>query len=481
MDDILCDKKMSFEDCEMILLRNAIDETEEIQKNIEYTEDVKNMIDILKKFMIERNVICYGGTAINELLPPEAQFYNKNDIPDFDFFSKRPLEDAKMLCDVFQKEGFEHIQAKSGTHFGTFKVFVNFIPIADITFLEPEIFDTLQTESIVVNRITYASPNYLRMGMFLELSRPAGETSRWEKVFTRLKLMNQYYPLVFNKGCAKTIETSAIPANIFHIVFDALVTDDVVFFGGDVLHLYAKTAAESRVSSISPSLPFDVLSIEFERTSELIVDTLREHLKGTHIIAKRNKPIGEIIPENIVIYVNKKPIACIYKPIACYGFNTITIKDSHSFPRSVKIASIPTILSLYLAFMYVNSPLYNKDRLLCLASILLDIEQKKGVKKGILQKFTVDCYGNRELSLNELKMLRNKKYNELRSQKQSKEYRWRFLDYKPDKIQHNKHRNTFFYKRQHKQRNTFRKKDDSYLVGKYTRKQNNSSNNLIQF
>ena len=51
-----------------------------------------------------------------------------------------PLEDAKELADIYYKAGFEEVEAKAGVHYGTFKVFVNFIPVADITLLSPELF-----------------------------------------------------------------------------------------------------------------------------------------------------------------------------------------------------------------------------------------------------------------------------------------------------------------------------------------------------
>ena len=41
----------------------------------------------------------------------------------------------------------------------------------------------------------YAPPNFLRMSMYLELSRPEGDVSRWEKVLKRLILLNKHYPL----------------------------------------------------------------------------------------------------------------------------------------------------------------------------------------------------------------------------------------------------------------------------------------------
>ncbi len=46
----------------------------------------------------------------------------------------------------------------------------------------------------MVNGIRYAPPNFLRMNMYLELSRPAGDVSRWEKVFKR-RVTTEYLTL----------------------------------------------------------------------------------------------------------------------------------------------------------------------------------------------------------------------------------------------------------------------------------------------
>ena len=126
-------------------------------------------------------------------MPDDDQFYDKNiDVPDYDFFSKNAMQDAKKLADIFHKKGYNEIEAKAGVHFGTYKVFVNFIPIADITQLSTEIFDILFNESIIVNEIRYASPNFMRMSMYLELSRPRGDVTRWEKGLNRLVLLNKH-------------------------------------------------------------------------------------------------------------------------------------------------------------------------------------------------------------------------------------------------------------------------------------------------
>ena len=95
-------------------------------------------------FLKKKKLLCYGGTAINNILPKYAQFYNKEyEVPDYDFYSHDALIHAKELADLYHAAGYEHVEAKSGVHEGTFKVFVNFIPMADITSLHKELFDSL--------------------------------------------------------------------------------------------------------------------------------------------------------------------------------------------------------------------------------------------------------------------------------------------------------------------------------------------------
>ena len=166
----LCDNKMTFEDCELAILRHAVDETDILQKQkIANSDDVKQMIQILENFLIRKKLICYGGTAINNILPKYAQFYDRDiEVPDYDFFSQNALEDAKELADIFYAAGYLETEAKSGVHKGTYKVFVNYIPMADITQLHPDIYKSIGKDTVTIAGIRYAPPNYLRMSMYLE-------------------------------------------------------------------------------------------------------------------------------------------------------------------------------------------------------------------------------------------------------------------------------------------------------------------------
>ena len=192
-----CDKKMTFEECELAILRHAVDNVDKIEgEELLRNPEVKTIIEVVEEFLKKKKRICYGGTAINALLPPDDQFYDPLvELPDYDFFSPTPMEDAKELANIYYKKGFARIEAKAGVHAGTFKVFVNFIPVADITYLVPELFKKIKKEAISIRGILYSPPNFLRMLMYLELSRPKGNPSRWEKVLKRISLLNKNYPL----------------------------------------------------------------------------------------------------------------------------------------------------------------------------------------------------------------------------------------------------------------------------------------------
>ena len=157
---------------------------------------IKTSLGVVVAFLKTHPVLCYGGTAINNLLPKKDRFYDpKVEVPDYDFFSKTPQAHAMMIANQLKRHGIKEIEVKAGAHLGTFKVFADYVGVADITSLTEEIFDRLWTQSEVRGGIHYVPPNFLRMSMYLELSRPRGDVSRWEKVYKRLQLLNDAHPV----------------------------------------------------------------------------------------------------------------------------------------------------------------------------------------------------------------------------------------------------------------------------------------------
>lgn len=52
------------------------------------------------------------------------------------------------LADRLDHAGVTRVEVRPGIHMGTFKVFANYTGVADITHLEPEIFDKLWDEKV---------------------------------------------------------------------------------------------------------------------------------------------------------------------------------------------------------------------------------------------------------------------------------------------------------------------------------------------
>ena len=69
------DKDVSFEEKELEILRNAVDLVEK-RKGEKVTQDpkVQDIISIVEKFIADKKLVCYGGTAINNILPEDAKF-----------------------------------------------------------------------------------------------------------------------------------------------------------------------------------------------------------------------------------------------------------------------------------------------------------------------------------------------------------------------------------------------------------------------
>lgn len=428
----ICDDKMTFNDCEMAILRQAIKDNEKIKgRKVVGNEEVQKIIKIVEDFIIKKKLVCYGGTAINNILPEEAQFYDKEaEIPDYDFFSSTAFDDAKELADIYYKEGYNDVEAKAGMHHGTYKVFVNFIPIADITQLVKPLFDSIKKEAIKKSGILYTPPNYLRMSMYLELSRPDGDISRWEKVLKRLNLLNKYYPLTAN-NCdmidfqRKMDNKMEDNEKIYFMARDLFIDEGLVFFGGYASSLYSKYVDDNFKSKSHKIPDFDVLSEDPEKIAVLLKEKLESNgIKNIKI--KNNDAVGEVVPENIEIVVGKDDtIAMIHKPIACHSYNEITIDN-----RKIKVATIDTIMSLYLCFIYLDKDLHC-IRLLCMAMYLFSIQEKNKLnQRGLLKRFTNKCYGKQE-TIEDIRYEKTKMYKELKAKPNSREYQEWFLKYAP--------------------------------------------------
>ena len=445
---------ITFQEKELEILRQAVDKAQKIKgRKVAQSPEIIEIMAIIEKFLRDKKRICYGGTAINNILPLEDQFYDKNiEIPDYDFFSDNALSDAKELADLYFAAGYDEVEAKSGQHYGTYKVFVNFMPVADITNIDNTLYKNIFKSSILIDGIYYAPPNFLRMAMYLELSRPAGDVGRWEKVLKRLVLLNKNYPLRGRNCKEQQFQRKFEGKNnfnekkIYSILRQTLIDQGVVFFGGFATSTYSHYMPKKIRVKLEHSPDFDVLSEDPKATATIIQERLKyEKIKDVKII--RHDGVGEIIAPHYEIKIGHETVGFIFQPLACHSYNVIRIKNN-----SVKIATIDTMLSFYLAFLYASRSYFDIDRILCMAQYLFKVQaQNRLEQKGVLKRFSINCFGKQETQ-ESMRAEKAEKYKELQGKRNTKEYEEWFLRYVPHELSKGKKSKKVKKTKQHTQK-----------------------------
>ena len=378
---------------------------------------IKKILHTVREFIQKRRVLCYGGTAINNLLPPSDRFYDPNfDIPDYDFYSEQPQLHAMELADIFHSQGFNNIEVKPGAHLMTFKVFVEFTGVADITYLDPAIFKRLWKEDIVKEGIHYVSPNFLRMSMYLELSRPRGDVSRWEKVYGRLMRLNKNYPVGCTPHTAPS-EVVAVSDTERDAIEKILQSKSVILLGLHAADLH------SRKRTNVWEVPIDILATPdiYEATVSLFTKIFESRNAKAH----PHPAYAELLPEHTDIEGSNDFVYCrVFKTIGCHSY--------HQLQSGMKVASIPTLLQFFFAFVYADAHMiegYDENRIICICQRLMDLAASTKRRYKLLTP--LDCVGRQE-TLIDMKT----HTGELREKlpKKSNEFMKLFFTYKPGSL-----------------------------------------------
>ena len=95
-------------DKELNIVKLVADMAEEKYTN-KMTPKTFSIIKTVEEFISKNNLICYGGMAINNILPKRDQFYSNKEFPDYDFFSNDALKHAKELANIYYKAGYGNV------------------------------------------------------------------------------------------------------------------------------------------------------------------------------------------------------------------------------------------------------------------------------------------------------------------------------------------------------------------------------------
>lgn len=378
-------------------LTAAIDKaTERIQYDSAHNPELIRALKVVEHFLKAKKRVCYGGTAMNAILPPAKQFYNTElDLPDYDFFTPEMDEDIDDLVALLRKHGFKEIYHKTGIHEGTRKILVNFTPIADITHISKPIYDVFLKRSIVRDGIHHTDPEILRMMMYLEISRPKGQVARWEKVYERLLLINKEFPPPKTLGHTRKVKGRAkyatLPPEMKSAVFDYCIEEQRSIFTGNLDTFYKKVIGNPKTPKFdikSFTGPIGFISPDLKRDAKQIQQILGG-VKQAKVLLHSAK--GDIVPAYVEIIYEDLPAFLLIDETACHSYLSFPVEGG----RSISICSPDTLITLYysIAIFTANARRYVSNIESRIGKLVQVAEQNRVAANPSIPSFPLSCHG----------------------------------------------------------------------------------------
>ena len=380
-------------------LDKAVDENLKIQHGITRLKYMKpEVFEIVEKYMKKNKLIGYGGHALNLYLPPSKQFYNLWDIPDYDFFSPHAIQDCKRLAKELALHTDE-VEVKAAMFDGTYKIFVNFIPLVDITHLEENLYHVLWKSSRKIEGIHYVPYSYLKMSLYLELSRPLGDVGRWSKVYKRLQLLEEEHPTLIDKAMTQNEPPPPFFKTLIQRVQPYVLAGEFGLTYYQTMFPVEYRQKHPRNVMVFTEDPHEILSL-FQDVSYTL-----------HFYKNKFINVCEVSFEQV-------PMLYIVSLDSCQSYNIL-----ERYGKTFKIASYDTVLSTYYALTFLNIP--SLPNLLLYCSLLTACKDRKTKQ---MRRFRMPCIGYQP-SLEELRRRRGAKYT---MYKKTGKHKHLFFRYRPN-------------------------------------------------
>jgi hypothetical protein len=241
--------------------------------------------------------------------------------------------------------------------------------------------------------------------MYLELSRPQGEVSRWPKVFERLSLFNEFVPV---KHChvSKSAFHGSLNKEQVKYTLNYIIQNKRIFAGSDLVGFYDTALKQSRqhpewiITSKKPIIFFSSNANEDAKQIRSEFNFLKSQIDNQKKV-QNQEPITiksyssrgvDLIPSLKIITQGKKSLVFIIEQTACHSYFNIPIEDN----KILRIASLDTLITLYFSLGLFDSKYFDMGSLECLANNLVQISIKARNNAGnfIFPFISIKCTGH---------------------------------------------------------------------------------------
>lgn len=158
-----------------------------------------NLLELVKQFIIRKELILYGGIAIDYALRLKGEkIYHDSDISDYDVYSDNHIGDSEEFINELYKLGYRDISAIKALHVQTMRIRWNHIYILDIGYIPTSVLNRIPI--LKYNRMSFVDPIFQYMDLHYSLCLPFSGapmeniTHRWEKDIKRFNILIKKYP-----------------------------------------------------------------------------------------------------------------------------------------------------------------------------------------------------------------------------------------------------------------------------------------------
>jgi hypothetical protein len=261
-------------------------------------ESLSRSNDVVHEFLVKNKRIITGGLVIDFSLRLFGEkLYEDYQLPDYDFFSTDPANDASTIFTLLYESGQRTISITPGMHVNTIRVWVHRDPVADITYAHPSLYKQYQKSALVYKDLHFRNP-YLqfcdmhRVFYYPYENEPRDVIShRLEKDFIRYCQLAKYYVVDVDDECRLSLDVAKVgrifnPSKLAKITAGSFmdmctvakshkITDVAM---GDFAILYY-------LALLNPKFQFN-FSVEagiikytgFEAKNSILVDDIAQHL-----------------------------------------------------------------------------------------------------------------------------------------------------------------------------------------------------------
>ena len=385
---------------------------------IEYKKVLNIILDFLKK---EKRIV-YGGYGWNLLLQkkdPSSCFYKETDYADIEFYSNKPVEDLKELCDILHKSN-TFVQGRNAQHDQTYKIFVNFINYCDITYMPSNLFINVKT--INIDKIRIIDPIFIYIDILRTYTEPLTSYFRLEKNIKRGSLLFKNYPIEFNNTPYSFFTLPKEKLKIIQLLIDYLINSKTIIFIGDISYnIYNNNKYEY------PNTELDMISTNLLEDTTNLYNLLFKYYKDTNNIKLFEEKIKldqyykffQFLDKKIIFKFEGLPIITLYgHNDKCIPYNEVKINCFNDI-YTINIGSFNICLLYNLIFYYKAITDNNNNNKKKYETIILNsliarstyfINNNKTILDDTIYKdFFADCIGHTVDFIRQFHLNRNNK------------------------------------------------------------------------